>query len=192
MPAVETRDLTPERWRDVERLFGAKGACGGCWCMFWRQEKGVKWDDLKGDEARRRFRALVTSGAAHGALAYVDGETVGWCSFDRKTDYAKLARSPTLRADDDERVWAIPCFFVKAGHRGQGVAGALLAHAVGAIAALGGRVVEAYPVRADERVSAAFAWTGTLPLFEKAGFRVEDDRGRGKVRVRRALEGPVA
>ena len=21
---------------DFEELFGANGACGGCWCMFWR------------------------------------------------------------------------------------------------------------------------------------------------------------
>jgi hypothetical protein len=28
--------LTPDRWNDLEKLFGQKGACGGCWCMFWR------------------------------------------------------------------------------------------------------------------------------------------------------------
>jgi hypothetical protein len=28
--------LTPERWHDLEQLFGTRGACGGCWCMWWR------------------------------------------------------------------------------------------------------------------------------------------------------------
>ncbi len=29
--------LTPERWVDFENLFGSRGACGGGWCMWWRQ-----------------------------------------------------------------------------------------------------------------------------------------------------------
>ena len=30
-----------------ERLFGEKGACAGCWCMFWRLEKGERFDDVQ-------------------------------------------------------------------------------------------------------------------------------------------------
>src|SRR5262245_14820805 len=26
--------LTPERWPDLEQLFGPRGACAGCWCML--------------------------------------------------------------------------------------------------------------------------------------------------------------
>ena len=26
----------PDDWDDLARLFGARGACGGCWCMWWR------------------------------------------------------------------------------------------------------------------------------------------------------------
>jgi len=35
-PAVEVYPVTPERWRDLETLFGERGAYGGCWCMWWR------------------------------------------------------------------------------------------------------------------------------------------------------------
>ena len=28
--------LTPDRWPDLERLFGERGASSGCWCMWWR------------------------------------------------------------------------------------------------------------------------------------------------------------
>jgi hypothetical protein len=31
--------LTPEAWSDFEELFGRRGACGGCWCMWWRLKK---------------------------------------------------------------------------------------------------------------------------------------------------------
>jgi hypothetical protein len=33
---LEVHPLTPERWADFERLFGPRGAYGGCWCMYWR------------------------------------------------------------------------------------------------------------------------------------------------------------
>ena len=28
--------LVPERLPDLERLFGPRGACAGCWCMWWK------------------------------------------------------------------------------------------------------------------------------------------------------------
>ncbi|HEB84575.1 MAG TPA: N-acetyltransferase, partial [Bacteroidetes bacterium] len=33
---LEVYPLSPERWGDFEALFGERGACGGCWCMYWR------------------------------------------------------------------------------------------------------------------------------------------------------------
>jgi GNAT superfamily N-acetyltransferase len=30
------RPLTPDLWPALEDLFGAHGACNGCWCMYWR------------------------------------------------------------------------------------------------------------------------------------------------------------
>jgi len=41
---LRTRDLTPERWSDLERLFGTNGACAGCWCIWWRLEKGERFE----------------------------------------------------------------------------------------------------------------------------------------------------
>jgi hypothetical protein len=40
------------------------------------------------------------------------------------------------------------------------------------------------------RIPAAFAWTGTLPLFLQQGFAVVAPRARGRQRVRRRLEPP--
>lgn len=33
--------LTAEAWSDFEELFGRRGACGGCWCMWWRFARGI-------------------------------------------------------------------------------------------------------------------------------------------------------
>lgn len=155
--------------------------------MHWRQELGEDWSQAKGAVNKRRLRALVEGGRAHGVLAYVDGEPVGWAAFDRRRDFAKLDRAPSFVCDDADRVWSLPCFFVKAGHRKQGVASALLAAAVAAVRRRRGQVIEAYPVRPGKfgkAIPAAFAWTGTIPMFEAAGFAPVGACDRGKQRMR--------
>ncbi|WP_395711817.1 GNAT family N-acetyltransferase [Reyranella sp.] len=186
-PKLTTRELTSDLWLDLEALFGSNGACGGCWCMFWRQARGEDWSEIKGAVNKRRFRALVEEDRAHGVLAYVDGVPVGWAAFDRRRELGKLDRAPSLACDDADRVWSLPCFFVKAGHRRQGVASALIAAAVAAVRRRGGTVVEAYPVRPGKfgkSIPAAFAYTGTIPMFEAAGFQPVGERDRGKQRMR--------
>lgn len=192
-PRLTTRELTADLWPDLEALFGGNGACGGCWCMFWRQERGEDWSETKGAVNRRRFRALVEGGRAHGVLAYVDGVPVGWAAFDRRRELAKLDRAPTLACDDADRVWSLPCFFVKAGYRRRGVASALIAAAVAAVRRRRGSLIEAYPVRPGKfgkSIPAAFAWTGTIPMFEAAGFTPVGRRDKGKQRMRLAGKAP--
>ena len=53
------RDLTPRDWPTIERLFGPRGACGGCWCMVWRVSGGKAWLENKGEKNRRAFKRLV-------------------------------------------------------------------------------------------------------------------------------------
>jgi len=49
---LEFHPLTPERWRDLESLFGPRGACGGCWCMFWKLPRR-EFSRRKGEGNRR-------------------------------------------------------------------------------------------------------------------------------------------
>ncbi len=188
---VETKPLTPRRWPDFEALFeSARGVCGGCWCTFWRVEKGESYEALKGKKAKARIKKLITSGKAHGILAYVDGECVGWLSFDRRPEYPKLDRAPsTGPIDDAARVWSLPCFFVKAGFRGKGVATALLEAGQKEIRKLAkkGEVMESYPEKVTGKGSAAFLYTGTIPLFEKQGFELVQIRPHGRQRMRKRI-----
>jgi GNAT superfamily N-acetyltransferase len=186
--SIETKDLTPARWPAFEALFGQNGACGGCWCMAWRVADDERWADVKGPVAKARMKKLVASGKALGVLAFAGDEPVGWCAYGRRTDFPKLGRARTLACDDADRVWSIPCFFVKRGFRGQGVATAMLEHAVCALAERGAEVAEGYPVKPDARaraIPAAFAWTGTRSLFAGAGFKVVGNPDGAKQRVRR-------
>jgi GNAT superfamily N-acetyltransferase len=186
---IRVEDLRPELWPQVEVLFGKNGACGGCWCQAWRIEKGERWGDVKGAEAKERLRRGVESGTTLGGLAF-DGETpIGWCTYGPRTSFPRLERARSLRCEDAADVWSIPCFFVLRAYRQQGVATALLGHALRAMAERGVEIVEGYPSAPNKDGSyvAAFSWTGTMPLFEKAGFDLVGNPDGSKRRMRRAL-----
>ena len=187
---IETRELSPELWPAFEKLFGANGACAGCWCMFWRLEEGERFNDVKGAEAKRRMKALVRNAEAQGLLAFVEGEPVGWLALGPRREFKKLDRAPSLRCDDADDVWSLPCFFVHKDWRGQGVATALLKAALPVLEARGAKVVEGYPVKpplGTAKLASSFAYTGTVSLFLKQGFELAAKRPKGKQRVRKQL-----
>lgn len=172
---LSVRSLEPGLWPDLERLFGENGACGGCWCMWWRVPRGGRlWMETKGPKAKKMFRRLVSNGKARGALAY-DGDTpVGWCAVGPRAEFPRTERTKAYRRDDLDGVWSVNCFFVARTHRGRGVARALLDAAVKEAKRGGARIVEGYPVpvREAQQIPAVFAYTGPLPIFEEAGFEV--------------------
>jgi GNAT superfamily N-acetyltransferase len=168
--ALTFHPLTPDRWDDLEALFGERGACGGCWCMFWRLTRS-QYDAGKGEPNRRALREIVGSGRVPGILAYAGDEPVGWCAVEPREAYPALERSRTLKPVDERPVWSVTCFFVARPYRRRGVTPALLRAAVEHVRASGGRVVEGYPVEPKaESVPAAFAWTGFAAAFTGAGF----------------------
>ena len=166
----EIHPVTPERWNDLESLFGPRGACAGCWCMFWRLPRG-EFDRGKGEGNRRALRAVVRGGDVPGLLAYADGEPVGWCAVEPRAVYDGLGRSRVLAPVDETPVWSVPCFFIARGWRRQGITVRLLRAAAAHAAARGASHLEGYPVAPKKGPMAdAFAWTGLVGAFEKAGF----------------------
>lgn len=157
-------------WPDLEELFGPNGACGGCWCMFWKL-RGRAYEESKGLENRQMHRTLVSSGTTTGVLAYLDGEVVGWVAVEPRTAYEKLAHSRALKPVDDQEVWSITCFFVAKELRRKGIAVELIKAAVEHVRRHRGRIVEGYPVDAKENSPAPFVFTGTASAFRKAGFK---------------------
>jgi len=184
MGAIAIRALTRADWPTVERLFGENGACGGCWCMWWRVEKGGKtWEAAKGDSNRAALARLVRGSRCHAVIAF-DGDTpVGWCSFGPRAHFPRLQRSRKL-VRDDAAPWSIVCFFLPTKQRKRGLATRLLAAATEAAFAAGASAIEGYPVvpKPGQAIAGAFAWTGLPAMFEKAGYRpVAHDAGSRRV-----------
>lgn len=162
--------VTPERWQDLETLFGPRGACGGCWCMWWRLKRS-EFERRKGARNKRALKKLVEAGEVPGLLAYADDQPVGWCAVAPREAYPVLENSRTLRRVDDKPVWSVVCFFVARRFRGKGVARELLRAAVDYGKRKGAKIVEGYPVEPKkERMPDVFAWTGFASVFRKIGF----------------------
>jgi GNAT superfamily N-acetyltransferase len=173
--AITERPLGTDDWPVIAELFGANGACGGCWCMWPRVPRGGKlWQECKGDRNREDFRRLVEAGEVHGVLAFVGERPVGWCSFGPRGSFPRLDTVRALRHDWADGTWSIVCFYIRAPWRRHGVASRLLEAATARAFALGAEKVEGYPVlpkQPDVPAPAAFAWMGVPALFEAAGYR---------------------
>jgi hypothetical protein len=162
--------LTIERWEDFMSLFGPRGACAECWCMYWKLKR-KDFELLKGDGTRQLMRGLVESGAIPGLLAYDNGKVVGWCAIARREDYVTLERSRVLRRVDEQPVWSIVCFYVKVDDRKKGITTGLIKAAIDYICQQDGKIVEGYPIQPKkDQIPAVFAYTGFYSTFINCGF----------------------
>jgi GNAT superfamily N-acetyltransferase len=72
---------------------------------------------------------------------------------------------------DDLPVWSLWCIRVRPGHRGKGIAHALLDGAVAYARSHGAPAIEGYPVdNHGDKVDLTMAYVGTRAIFERAGF----------------------
>jgi GNAT superfamily N-acetyltransferase len=170
MKPIKFVPVTKDRWSDFETLFGERGACGGCWCMFWRLTR-KEFESQKGAGNRRAMKALIQSGEIPGILALSEGRPVAWCSVAPRDRFSALGRSRILKPLDELPVWSLTCFFVEKQYRRKGLSTRMIEAAVDYVKKQGGSVVEAYPVEPKkDKMPDAFAWTGLASAFIKAGF----------------------
>lgn len=167
---LEFHLLTPERWVDLEKLFGQHGASGGCWCMWWRLPRSEFMRNC-GERNKEAFKSIVDSGKAPGILAYVKGQPVGWCAIASRKTFPKLERSRILKRVDNKPVWSVVCFFIAKAFRRKGISVKLLKAAVNYATEQGAKIVEGYPVEPKKgRTPDGFAYTGLASAFRKVGF----------------------
>ncbi len=167
---LEIYALDGARWKDFELLFGERGACGGCWCMWWRLGKS-EFESGKGDLNKLSMKTIVDADEPVGVLAYIDGKPIGWCAVAPRNVYKRLEKSRTLQRIDDQPVWSITCLFIDKHYRRKGLSLELIKGAVAYAKANQANIVEAYPVVPyDNHVPDAFLWTGIPSVYESVGF----------------------
>jgi len=163
--------LTSERWKDFEALFGERGACGGCWCMYWRLKRS-EYNKLKGEGNKKAIKKIIMADEVPGILAYDNHEPIGWCAVSPRSKYSALERSRILQPVDDKPVWSVVCFFIAKSYRKKGVTIKLLDAAVKHAKKNGAKIVEGYPVEPKKgEIPDVFAYTGLSEAFLKAGFK---------------------
>jgi GNAT superfamily N-acetyltransferase len=170
MTTLSFKPLTGKTWNDFVQLFGERGACGGCWCMYWRLTR-PQFEQQKGAKNRAAMKRLVESGQIPGIIAYDRDQPIGWCSVAPREAYPALDRSRILKRVDDQPVWSVVCLFIAKSYRRKGVSKALLKAATEYVRRQGGRIVEGYPVEPkQDSMPDVFAWTGVASAFRQAGF----------------------
>lgn len=186
-PRLTAHPLTAERWADFVRLFGPRGACGGCWCMTPRLSR-AEYEAGKGEGNKRKMRRLAGNGPPPGLLGYLGKEPVAWCALAPREDFVRLASSRVSAPVDDLPVWSIPCFFVARKHRRKGLSARLLELAARYAKSRGARVLEGYPVEPrKDPMPEVFAYTGIASAFRAAGFVEVARRADSRPVMRREL-----
>lgn len=155
---------------DVATILGPKNPQSNvCWCLSHRVDSKLN-KSLVGPQRADYVQALTEREVAPGVLAYDGDEVVGWAAVAPRAELP-FERSRKIPHVDEQAAWTVWCVRVRAGHRGRGIAHALLDGAVGFARAHGAPVLEGYPVdNKGAKVDLTMAYVGTRALFEAAGF----------------------
>lgn len=173
------RPLTAARVDDVKTV--TRGTWGStCWDLFPRftaaQQRELGTSGGKPGTAEKKRREVLAKLARRrknsaGLVAYEGQEPVGFVSLGPRSDFSRIASSKATPPVDDVEAWVIPCITVRRGHRGKGVAVAMLRAAVEYAGKRGAAAVEGYPRAERKRLHDDFAFIGTEAMFRKAGYR---------------------
>lgn len=172
---IEVKELTPNQWPDLEKLFSASNGCDGCWCFNHHIEPNTP--DVRGEKAKEALKKLVLEQKTYGVLAFLDQEPVGWCALDRKIDIPGHDCTADVALTEPNKVWSIHCFYVLPAHQKKGVARALMEKALALLQKYKAETVEGYPIFLDDKTKktpVGETFSGPYFLFEEYGFQLSE------------------
>ena len=173
--SLEVRPVGLGELGALEQLFATERNTRHCWCMSFCTSRAQFAAGWFGGGNRRRFETMAGESTPMGVIAFLDGAPVGWGACGPRSRYvgANPSRHPMLgsrsRAEDDT-VWLLPCLFVHAGHRSQGVSHGLVDAAVSLARRQGAVAIEGWPLSSSEPRSVD-GFVGREQLFAELGFR---------------------
>lgn len=184
--------LTADLWPSFEDLFGRQGACYGCWCTHFRLPPAVRREN---DRQRNKdhIRARIEAGPPPGLLAFEDDVAVGWMQIGPRADVPEWNNAGRVSAPmpdaaaEDAGVWAVSCFFLRAGARGKGLTHRLVAAGIEHARRNGARLLEACPMDQSKDSRSIGLFVGSTRVFERAGFAPVVTRKAGRPLMRLVL-----
>ena len=117
----KVQPVTKENWNQFVELFGHRGACANCWCMYYRLSKSDFNSGKLNNGNKDLMREIVWNGKPAGLLGFLKEKPVAWCAFAPREDFIKLEKSRVHKRIDDKMVWSIPCFFIHKEYRNYGI-----------------------------------------------------------------------
>lgn len=181
--------VTKSNWSKFVELFGERGACGNCWCMYYRLSR-TDFNEGKTDDSNKlAMKELIWAEKPVGLLGMIEGEPVAWCALAPREDFIKLEKTRVHKRIDDKPVWSIPCFFINKKYRRSGLTVLLLKCAIDYSKRSGIKILEAYPtIPTTERIADSFAWIGLYSSFKNAGFKIVDNTSKNRPMVRYLID----
>jgi GNAT superfamily N-acetyltransferase len=179
-PAITIVPANEASFEDLQTIFGTRGQACRCQCQRYKLRPRESFRSFPVEERAFRLRRQTDCGhpdsdTTSGLVAYLDGEPVGWCAVEPRTEYEGLLRNNRVpwegRSEDktDDSVWAVTCLFARAGFRKRGISRALARAAVDFARERGARAIEGYPMT-TKNVIAEELHVGTEGVFADAGF----------------------
>lgn len=180
---------------DLNTIFGVRGYPARCRCQKFKTTTDEWWHSpIPVEERIFRLRQQTDCGypdSEHtsGLVAYLDDEPVGWVAVEPGNEYQRLGQTPWKgRSEDegDETVWAVTCFVVRAGYRGQGITYPLAVATVDFARERGARALEGYPmiVEPGQTVTWGELYVGHRKAFAAAGFEEVSHPSKRRVVMR--------
>lgn len=179
--AVRIVPANEASWEDLQAIFGVRDYPARCLCQRFKSGN-PGYDGLTREIRAERLREQTACGepdARHtsGLVAYVDGEPAGWVAVEPRAHYSRLTMVAWKgRGEDkaDAGVWAVTCFAVRKGYRGEGLTYELAAACVEFAKSRGARALEAYPMVTErgKEITWGELHVGPLGAFVAAGFEV--------------------
>jgi len=182
---LSVEPVTKKNWNKFVELFGEKGACGNCWCMYYRLNRADFIEGKVDDGNKNAIKELVWEGKPVGLIGLLEDQAIAWCAFAPREDFIKLNKSRIHKRIDDKDVWSIPCLFIKKNFRRSGVSVQLLKGAINYARENKIKIIEAYPtIPTQDKIPDSFAWIGLFKSFDRAGFKIVDRTSKNRPMVR--------
>lgn len=152
---------------------GSNEQWDGCYCQFYlntpeQNQKVQENEESKAALNRESACSRVEAGNMQGFLAFDGDEMVGWNLAGESLLFPGLPGA-------DEKLARMLCFVIHPKRRGEGIATAMLNHAISDFRIRGFAAVEAAPYKEAKTFEGNYR--GPISMFEKAGFELVQDMG---------------